>query len=83
MIVDSVEEVHGLLRCIENRKTLIVPILASPAVHVSCNPLVALYVYTEDDVERIVPIRHTEQVQGFPELVSAFMQLENIFVHDK
>ncbi len=83
MIVDSVDEVHGLLRCIENRKTLIVPILASPAVHISCNPLVALYVYTEDDVERIVPIRHTEQVQGFPELVSAFMQLENIFVHDK
>jgi hypothetical protein len=47
------------------------------------NSLCALYIYTEDDVERIVPIRHTEQVRGFPELVPEFLALENIFVHDK
>ena len=83
MIVDSIEDAQRTLQFIRNRKTLIVPIFSSPTYHVMQNSLCALYIYTEDDVERIVPIRHTEQVRGFPELVPEFLALENIFVHDK
>ena len=83
MIVDSIEEVDGLLKCINNRKTLLVPIFSSSTYHVTQNPLIAIYVYTEDDVERIVPIRHTEQLRGFPERVQDFLNLNNIFIHDK
>ena len=83
MIVDSIEDAQRTLQFIQNRKTLIVPIFSSPTYHVTQNSLCALYIYTEDDVERIVPIRHTEQVRGFPELVPEFLALENIFVHDK
>ena len=34
-------------------------------------------------VERLIPIRHVEQITGFTEHVSAILQLDNIFVHDK
>jgi len=83
MIVDSIEDALGTLQLIRNRKTLLVPIFASPTYHVVHNALCAIYIYTEDDVERIISIRHTEQVRGFAELVPQFMALENIFVHDK
>ena len=83
MIVDSVDDVLGTIKYAQGRKTLVVPIFCSPAHHVSVNPLCALYVYTEDDVERLIPIRHTEQLRGFAEHVSAFLELKNIFVHDK
>jgi hypothetical protein len=47
------------------------------------NPVCVLYIYTEDDVERLVPIRHTEQITGFSEHLTRFLSLKNIFVHDK
>jgi hypothetical protein len=73
MIVDHEQDVLNLLDHIQDRKTLLVPIFSSPTIHVSCNPLVALYIYCETGDECIVPIRHTEQLRGFLELVPRFL----------
>ena len=83
MIVDTIEDARGTLNYIRGRKTLLVPIFCSPTQHVAVNTLCAVYIYTEDDVERIIPFRHSEQLRGFTELVPEFLALENIFVHDK
>jgi hypothetical protein len=83
MILDYEDEIDALFQCIAEKRTLIVPILCSNAIHCSINPICAIYVYTEDDVERIVPIRHTEQLIGFSKHVTRFLELKNIFVHDK
>ncbi len=83
MILDHADEIDALFNYISDRKTLLVPILCSPTIHCSINPVCAIYVYTEDDVERIVPIRHTEQISSFSEHLKRFLDLENIFVHDK
>ena len=83
MILDHADEIDVLIQCIQSKKTLIVPILCSPVIHPTHNPVCALYVYTEDAVERIIPIRHTEQITGFSEHLNRFLELENIFVHDK
>ena len=83
MILDHESDVMSLLDRIRNTKTLVVPIFSSPTIHVSQNPLVAIYIYSETADECIVPLRHTEQVRGFLELVPKFLELENIFIHDK
>jgi hypothetical protein len=83
MIVDTIEDAQQTLRYIKDRKTLLVPIYCSPTIHPAVNRLCAIYIYTEDDVERMIPIHHTEQLRGFSELVPEFMALQNIFVHDK
>jgi hypothetical protein len=82
MILDHEQDVVNLLDRIAEFKTLIVPVLASPTHHATHNPLIAMYVYNEAD-ECIIPMRHTEQIQGFTEHVPQFLQLRNIFVHDK
>jgi hypothetical protein len=82
MILDHEQDVVNLLERIAEFKTLIVPILASPAYHATQNTLIAMYVYNEAD-ECIIPMRHTEQVRSFTEHVKRFLELQNIFVHDK
>jgi hypothetical protein len=83
MILDHEQDVINILeQCVSN-KTLLVPIFSSPIIHVSQNPLVAIYIYTAAEDECIIPLRHTEQLRGFSHHVTAFLQLENIFVHDK
>ena len=72
MIVDSIEEVAATLKYLQSRKALLVPIFSSSTLHASINSLCAIYIYTEDDIERLIPIRHVEQITGFPEHVSAF-----------
>jgi len=83
MIVDTIEEAQQTLQYIKDRKTLLVPVYCSPIIHPAVNRLCAIYIYTEDDVERMIPIHHTEQLRGFSELVPEFLALQNIFVHDK
>lgn len=83
MILDHADEVEATLKYIENRKTLIVPVLCSPTLPAKLNPVCLLYVYTEDDVERIIPMRHTEQITGHTEHLQRFLDLPNIFVYDK
>jgi len=83
MIVDTIEEAQQTLQYIKDRKTLLVPVYCSPILHPAVNRLCAIYIYTEDDVERMIPIHHTEQLRGFSELVPEFLALQNIFVHDK
>jgi hypothetical protein len=83
MILDHEQDVLNLIEQCKINKTLLVPIFASPTIHVTCNPLIAIYIYTEAKDECIIPIRHTEQLRGFPELVPQFLQLRNIFIHDK
>ena len=83
MIVDTRDDLEGLFGYIQDKKTLIVPVLADSQLHASINNVSCVYVYTEDDVERIVPIRHTEQITGFAEDLQRFLDLRGIFVHDK
>ena len=83
MIIDTREDLDALFGYIQNRKTLLVPILADAQLHAVRNRITCIYVYTEDDVERIVPINHTEQITGFSEDVQRFLDLRNIFVYDK
>lgn len=83
MIVDTRDDLEGLFGYIQDKKTLIVPVLADSQLHASINNVSCIYVYTEDDVERIVPIRHTEQITGFQEDLQRFLDLKNVFVHDK
>ena len=83
MILDHADEIDTLFQCIENKRTLVVPILTSNFLHASINQICAIYIYTEDGVERIVPMRHTEQLTGFSEHLSRFLQLRDIFVYDK
>jgi hypothetical protein len=83
MIVDTREDLNALFGYIQNKKTLIIPVLADPQLHVAVNKVTCIYVYTEDDVERIVPINHTEQITGFSEDLQRFLDLQNIFVYDK
>ena len=83
MILDHAEDVEATLNYIKDRKTLIVPILCSPILPAKHNPVCLLYIYTEDDVERIIPIRHTEQITGHTEHLQRFLDLTNIFVYDK
>lgn len=83
MILDHADEVEATLKYIENRKTLVVPILCSPSLPAKLNPVCLLYVYTEDGVEQIIPMRHTEQITGHTEHLQRFLDLPNIFVYDK
>ena len=83
MILDHAYEIDAVFDYIRDRKTLLIPILCSPTLHPTTNPLCAIYVYTEDGVERLIPFRHTEQITSFTEHVQRFLDLQNIFVHDK
>ena len=83
MIVDSESDLNALFACIQGRKTLLVPILADPLLHAAVNKVTCIYVYTEDAIERIVPIQHTEQLRGFTEHLQQFLDLSDIFVYDK
>ena len=83
MIVDYIEDAKNTLQAVSGKRALLVPIFSNPIHHVSHNPLCAIYIYTEDDVERLIPIRHTEQLRGCSELVPEFLALRDIFIHDK
>jgi hypothetical protein len=83
MIVDTVEDLEAVFRYIEGKKTLLIPVLSDHLLHVSQNKITCIYIYTEDDVERIIPITHTEQIEGFSEHVSRFLDLTDIFIYDK
>ena len=83
MILDHAYEIDAVFEYIRNRKTLLIPILCSPTLHPTNNPLCAIYVYTEDDVERLIPFRHTEQLEAFTEHIQRFLQLQDIFILDK
>jgi len=83
MIVDDETDVLALFNYIQDKKSLVIPILADSQLHVSTNEISCIYVYTEDDIERLVPIKHTEQLRGFSEHVQRFLELDNIFVYDK
>jgi hypothetical protein len=83
MIVDYAHDIDTILQCAHTEKTLIVPIFSNPTEHVSIQKICALYVYCESDSEWIIPMRHTEQIRGFTERLGEFLQLDNIFIHDK
>ena len=83
MILDYAEEIEMVIQSAQAGKTLVVPILSAPAITPSQNPVCAIYIYTSEGVERIIPIRHTEQITGFAEHLNRILQLSNIFVHDK
>ena len=83
MILDYAEEIEMVIQSAQAGKTLVVPILSNPNVTALKNPVCAIYIYTSEGVERIIPIRHTEQITGFAEHLNRILQLSNIFVHDK
>ncbi len=75
MIVDTISDLDALFSYIQDRKTLLVPVLADANLHAAVNKITCIYVYTEDGVERIVPIHHTEQITGFSEHLQRFYNL--------
>jgi hypothetical protein len=83
MIVDNESDLDALFDYIAGRKTLLVPVLADSRLHAHVNRITCIYVYTEDDIERIVPINHVEQIRGFSEHLQRFLDLQDIFVYDK
>jgi hypothetical protein len=83
MIIDSIEELDSLFQYMQQKKCLVVPILTDHQLHVSVNKLCCIYVYTEDGVEQLVPINHTEQIRGFSSHVQQFLDLDDIYIHDK
>ena len=83
MIVDYESDVTTCLSIIAENKTLLVPIYANPTTHESQQNIHAIYIYCEDDSEWLIPFAHTEQIRGFNEYLKYFLQLDNIFIHDK
>ena len=83
MILDHTYEIDSVFEYMQDRKVMLIPILKNPTLHPTVNSVCAIYIYTEDDVERIIPINHYEQINGFTDHLQRFLQLENIFVHDK
>jgi hypothetical protein len=83
MIVDIESDLDALFTYIQGRKTLLIPILADSQLHVATNKVTCIYVYTEDTVERIIPMQHTEQIRGFTDHLDKFLELTDIFVYDK
>ena len=83
MIIDDTDELDVLFENIRGKTTLLVPILSDHQVHPVVNNISCIYVYTDEGYERIVPIQHTEQIRGFSEHISRFLELTSIFVHDK
>jgi len=83
MILDNLDEIDSVFEYIQDKKTLLVPITINPTVHSSINQICCIYIYTEDDVEYIIPFRHTEQIQSFTEHIQRFLSLSDIFVYDK
>ena len=83
MIVDYESDVTACLQIIADCKTLLVPIYANPTSHTCIQDIYAIYIYCEDKSEWLIPIHHTEQIRGFPEYVKQFLDLTDIFIHDK
>jgi hypothetical protein len=83
MIVDTEDELDAVLRYVQGRNTLIVPIYTDANLHSAINKISLIYIYIEDAIERIIPIHHTEQIRGFSERLSDFLELKGIYVHDK
>lgn len=83
MIVDYESDVTTCLDIIAENKTLLVPIYANPTTHESLQDVYSIYVYCEDGSEWLIPMHHTEQIRGFSQYLTRFLQLDNIFIHDK
>lgn len=84
MVIDTLQDLEALFEYIGAADhVLVIPILTDPDKHPAVNKISCIYVYTSDDIERIVPIHHTEQIRGFSEHLSRFLNLNNIFIHDK
>lgn len=83
MILDNLDEIDSVFEYIRDRKTLMVPITVNPNIHASINQICCMYLYTEDDIEYIIPFKHTEQIQSFSEHLQRFLNTSNVFVYDK
>jgi len=83
MIVDDKEELDVIFDYMKDKTVLLVPILSDHKLHPIINNISCIYIYTEDGVERIIPMQHTEQIRGFKDQLARFLNLESIFVHDK
>lgn len=83
MIVDDINELNSVYSYIQDQPCLIIPIVTDPTTHTFTNSLCCIYIYAANGVERIIPIRHTEQITGFSEHIQQFLDLTNIFVYDK
>jgi hypothetical protein len=84
MIVDNEDELDAVLGYVRtSTKTLLIPVYTDANLHPAVNRISLLYIYTEDAIERIIPIHHTEQIRGFSERLSDFLNLKGIYVHDK
>lgn len=83
MILDNLDEIESVFEYILDKKTLLVPITINPTTHSSINQICCIYIYSEDNIEYIIPFQHTEQISSFSEYLQRFLDLTNIFVYDK
>jgi len=84
MVVDCIDEFNSVIHYIEDAdKCLLIPIYTDSKLHVSINKLCCIYIYTSDNVERMIPIHHTEQIRGFSEHIQRLLDLSGIIVYDK
>ena len=84
MIVDDESELDAVMRYVrESDKCLVVPVYSDAQQHAAVNRISCIYIYTDQEVERIVPIHHSEQIRGFSKRLSDFLDLHGIYVHDK
>ena len=83
MIVDYESDVTTCLDIIAENKTLLVPIYANPTTHESLQDVYSVYVYCEGGSEWLIPMHHTEQIRGFNEYLTRFLELDNIFIHER
>jgi hypothetical protein len=83
MIIDSEQELETLFNYISSATTtMVVPILTDVHYHPVKNKICCIYLYT-DEVEAIIPIRHSEQICSLSSHVQRLLDMKNIFVHDK
>ena len=83
MILDGIDEIDRVFERIRDKKTLLVPIYTDPHSHTAVNRICCIYVYTEDNYETIIPFHHSEQITGFSDHLTRFLNLDDIFIHDK
>ena len=83
MILDHISDIDSIFEYIKDRKTLIIPILCNNFQHPTQTELCCVYIYTEDDVERLITFRHTEQLTSFSEHIQQFLDLQIMCLHQQ
>lgn len=82
MIIDTNEEFDSLIDYVSiSKHVLIIPLFTDPTVHPSIDKLCCIYICA-DEIERVIPIYHTEQIRGFSERLQDVLTLSGVYTYD-